>query len=426
MSHPYQKHQLSNGWQLATTRLPHAKSVAIGVFIRVGSRHEAAAESGAAHFIEHLLFKGTHTRSAKDIVRDVEGAGGSINAYTTEDHTCYDASGPADLLPVLADVLLDMTWNSTLPEDEVARERSVIEEEIVMYRENPGDHVEDLGTLALWGDHPLGRPILGSPESLLGLDRPELDAFYRRHYHGGSHIISISGPQEHGEMLEVVEKILAKIDRTPGPPAAPFTPFDRSDLQRSIHHEQRDIDQAHLSISFHIPGIHSRQRQHFSLLSTLLGGTMSSRLFQELREKEALCYSTSSDLSLLDDTGSLDISLGADGDLADRAMTVISRELSDLAKNGPTQTELDQARRYMLGQSQIGFETTGAWMSWCGDCLLSYDEIRNPEDGRQSLSKVTTAEVRRAAADAFQSQNLGTGSISGDKTSPAEQLEFGV
>lgn len=425
MSAPFQQHTLSNGWTLATTQLPHAASVAIGIFVRVGSRHEGDLESGAAHFIEHLLFKGTHTRSAKDIVWEVEGAGGSINAYTTEDHTCYDASGPAELLPMLTDVLLDIVWNSTLPEDEVARERSVIEEEIIMYRENPSDHVDDLATEALWAPHPLGRPILGNPESLLGLDRSALEHFYRRHYHGGSHIISISGPQPHAEMRDAVEARLASIDRTPGPAVAAPPAFDRSSVQRTIRHECRPIDQSHLSISFHIPGVAAKKRQHYLLLSTLLSGTMSSRLFQRLREQEALCYSIDSDLSLLDDTGSLDISVGADTDLTSRAIDIIGAELRDLAARGPTSAELEQTRRYMLGQSQIAFETTGSWMTWCAHCLLDQQTLKHPADSRASLARVTSDQVRAAAAQAFTAQNLAAGSISGEANSPVDRLDLG-
>ncbi len=392
---------LSNGWRLATTTLPHARSVSIGFYLQVGSRHEQLAECGAAHFLEHMLFKGTEKRDAKAIVWDVESHGGSINAFTTDDHTCYDASGPSEILPILADVLADIVWHSTLPEHEIERERQVILEEIIMYQENPSEHVDDLSCRVLWAPHPLGRPITGTPESLEQIGRAELMDFYHRHYHHGSHIISVAGPQSHEEIRSIIEPLLVE---NHGPPQNPSPRFDRHLIsQPKDEIETRDIEQTHLNISWHCGGHTEPNRRARQVLSTLMGETMSSRLFQSLREQSGLCYHIETSTESYHDTGSFSISAGLDSQRLPEALVMLRDEIDKILATPPSEEEVSQAKRYMIGQSQISFETTGAWMGWCADNLLVHGELRDPKSIRQEWELVSAADVHTAARELFQS-----------------------
>ncbi len=392
---------LSNGWRLATTTLPHARSVSIGFYLQVGSRHERTNECGAAHFLEHMLFKGTTRRDAKTIVWDVESHGGSINAFTTDDHTCYDASGPSEILPQLADVLADIVWHSTLPEHEIERERQVILEEIIMYQENPSEHVDDLSCRALWAPHPLGRPITGTPKSLAEIGRKELMDFYHRHYHHGSHIISVAGPQSHEEIRSILEPLLME---NHGPPQNPSPRFDRSLVKGPTDDiETRDIEQTHLNISWHCGSHTEPNRRARQVLSTLLGETMSSRLFQSLREQSGLCYHIETSTESYHDTGTFSISAGLDSQRIPEALALLQKEIEKILTSAPGEDEVSQAKRYMIGQSQVNFETTGAWMAWCADNLLIHGELRNPNLIREEWAKVTAEDIHRAAREVFAS-----------------------
>lgn len=396
---PSQLSTLSNGWRLASTELPHSPSVAIGIYLQVGSRHESELNCGAAHFLEHMLFKGTSRRDARGIVWDVESHAGSINAFTADDHTCYDASGPAEIFPQLADVLTDIIWHSTLPEHEVERERQVILEEITMYQENPGEHLEDLSCRALWAPHPLGRPITGTPESLAGIGRTELLNFYENHYHRGSHIISVAGPLDHESVRKTLEPLLAE---NHGPPEQPSPRFDRRLVTSPVDViETRDIEQTHLNISWHCGGHHEPHRRARQVLSTLLGETMSSRLFQSLREQSGLCYQIETSTESYHDTGAFGISAGLDSQRLPDALSLLQREISRITAQPPNEIELTQAKRYMIGQSKISFETSHAWMHWCADNLLIHGELRAPDQLCREWNVVTPAEVHRAAEDLF-------------------------
>ena len=382
-----------------TTTLAAAPSTSIGIFLRVGSRYEPDALAGSAHFLEHMLFKGTTHRDARQIVWDVESLGGSINAFTSEDHTCYEASGPADLLPQLAAVLSDIVWHSTLPPEELEKERLVILEELTMYEENPGEHIDDLASAALWAPHPLGRPILGNVDSLAAISQDTLSEFYHQHYHRGSHVISVAGPQSHEEVLEIISPLVGP---SLGPPSQPPVPFDRRIVTQPVTKiEHRDIEQTHLSISFHTEGFNDPQRHARRVFSTLFGETMSSRLFQTLREDLGLCYHVSSSINAYQDTGAFSIDAGLDTDRLEKALDVFSREIEKVATRSIPTEEVEQAKRYLCGQNIISYETTSSWMSWCGECLIAKNQIVDPAELRGEWQKVTPEEISRAAEEIF-------------------------
>lgn len=402
-------HDTLRGFHIATCEMPHVESVSVGIFIPVGSRHESAAENGSAHFAEHMIFKGTSTRNALDLAIAIEGSGGSVNAFTTEDQTCLETHGPSELLPHLLEVMSDMLWHSTFPYEEVEREREIIVEEIVMYHENPSDHLHDLLSKALWPNHPLGRSITGSEASILGINAESLKAFTSRHYASEGITLSIAGNVKHTEVLALAESFLPKktyerssFDRFSNTPFSGKVPF---------LHDQRNIEQSHLALAFHTSGRHSEKRHVLRMLSLLLGETISSRLFQELREKRGLCYHIASDFSLYEDTGILEIHASLDNERLEESIYAIQQLLIDLLQQGFTKDELTQAKSFAMGQARIGLETPHSQMSWMGDSLTSFSKIIDPVEAHNMLDSVTLEQIHELTQKTFQLEHLAIASI---------------
>lgn len=393
----YEWHRIPGGPRLAVATLADSECAALTFHIPAGSRDEAALPAGTAHFLEHMAFKGTRRRNARQISFDIENAGGQINACTSEDQTVYEGRGEADLLPVLADVLADMVWNPTFPEAELELEREVIGEEITMYRETPSDHIGDLVSQALWHGHPLANPISGSHESIALIGRAVLAEFRDTHHFRDDLVIAAAGPFGIDDVEALIRPHLPPAFR----PAPAALPFDRARAVPQSLREDRDGDQLQLAIAWHCPGRFSVQRHALRLLSMMLGESASSRLFLELREERGLCYQISSDVTFFRDTGAFEVSAGLDPDARDEALDCILRETRDLAANGPRPGELDRAKRLLIAQSKLAFESTSAHSSWAGDCLLDLDRIPHPGEWRAMILDVTAEQVCEAAAEAF-------------------------
>ena len=403
---PYQ-HQVINGFHIATAEMPHMESVSAGFFLPVGSRHERGTLNGIAHFAEHMIFKGTATRSALDLALEIEGVGGTVNAFTTEDQTCLETRGPAELLPDFLKVMADMLWHSTCPPEEVERERDVIAEEIVMYQETPSDHLHDLLSESLWSGHPLGKPITGTEASILGIRTEDILAFIRDHYHTDGVTLAVAGNVTHAEVCEIAQRILPQKSH----PTPACKPFSHTEITANHIHDQRDIEQTHLALAFHTEGRHSEQRHILRMLSLLMGETMSSRLFQELREKRGLCYHIASDFSMYDDTGTFEIHAGLDADRLSESVAAIREIITDICNNGFTEAELTQAKAYASGQSRIALETPQAQMSWMGDSIVSFGKIIDPKEARETLEGITNAELLALSQALFHPDNLASASI---------------
>ncbi len=399
----YEVSVLPGGLQVATACMPAMRSVSLGIFIGSGSRHETAEESGVSHFIEHMLFKGTERRNVRQIALDVEGNGGSLNAYTSEDSVCYEAKGPAELLPLMADVLSDMVLRPSFPVEELEREREVVLEEITMYRENPGDYVQELAARALWGDHPLGRPITGVEETLEKMDSDFLRAFHRRAYRSPRQILAVAGPHSHREMLELAAGLYDGVVLGEEPPSSP--PYEAGAWPAPGRlSDRRELEQSHFVLGYRTPGGRDERRHALRLLSILMGESMSSRLFQEVREKRGLAYSIYSDLSLFDECGSFSVYAGVDADKKEEALATIRGEVDRLLREGCSPEELEQAKRYALGQMRVALDTTGGQLSWVGDSLLQHGRIIPPDEAEATLSAVTVAQVCEAASLVFAGQ----------------------
>ena len=396
----YEWRQIPNGPRLAVATLADSECAALSIYIPAGSRDETDLPTGLAHFVEHMVFKGTERRSARDLSFEIENAGGQINACTSEDQTVYEGRGEADLMPVLADVISDMVWHATFPEGEIGLEREVIGEEITMYKESPSDHIGDLISNALWHDHPLGNPISGSVESIAEIDRDVLLAFRNRHHFRSDVVIAASGPFTVDEVMEMI------LPHLPGQfhEGETSVRFDRKNSTVQEIRDGRETDQLQLALAWHTPGRHAESRHALRMLSTMLGETASSRLFLELREERGLCYQISSDVTFFDETGAFEISAGLDPESREEALACIFREIEDLVSNGPRPGELDRAKRLAIAQSKLAFETTSAHAAWAGEGVLDFGYIPSPADWRASVLAVTDADVQAIAREVFHDQ----------------------
>jgi predicted Zn-dependent peptidase len=393
----YEWRRIPNGPRLAVATVADSECAALGIHIPAGSRDEARLPAGLAHFVEHMVFKGTERRSARDLSFDVENAGCQINACTSEDQTVYEGRGESELLPVLADVLADMVWHSTFPESEIQLEREVIGEEITMYRESPADHIGDLVSKAVWGDHPLGNPISGSLDSIIAIDRESMLHFRERHYFRNDLVIAAAGPFTADEVLKIIAPHLPCGFNE----GRPFMPFDRSQAAARNLTERRETDQIQLALAWHTPGRHSESRHALRLLSMMLGETASSRLFLELREERGLCYQISSDVTLFHETGAFEINAGLDPDAREEAVACIHREIHDLATNGPRPGELERAKRLAITQGKLSFESTAAHAAWAGESVLDFGRIPPHAEWRDHVHAVSAAEIQSIAREIF-------------------------
>ena len=403
--------KLPNGVRIASMEMPHMKTVSVGIWEAVGGRHEPLALCGISHFLEHLMFKGTARRNARKITETVEGLGGYLNAFTTEDHTCYYAKAGAAHLPVLCDVLSDMILHSQFAPAEIERERDVIREEILMVHDNPGQYIEELLSEALWPNHPLGRPLTGTAKSIAGLTREKFFAFKEKHYTGKTTLVTVAGAAAHERVLECIGPALETL------PAGNIPRFEKSNHNLSakrsgvrrpwIKTAKEDIEQTHLALGFHAFGRKDERRYALKLLSVILGENMSSRLFQKLRERHGICYSVQSSVVSLEDAGALTVFAGLEPAKLEKAIRLTMQELDRIATKAPSRAELRKAQDYTIGQTVMGLESTSNQMTWMGESLLSFGKVIDPHEVEQRLLAVTPEEVRTVAEFCLQPSRLG-------------------
>ena len=403
----YEWRRIPNGPRLAVATVADCECAALTIHVPAGSRHEAGLPAGLAHFVEHMVFKGTARRSARELSLEIENSGGQINACTAEDQTTYDARGEAEMLPVLAEVLADMVWHASFPEPEIRLEREVIGEEITMYRESPAEHIGDLVSSALWGDHPLGNPISGTLESVRNIHRRHLLDFRHRHHFRDDLVIAAAGPFSLDEVMAVVMPHLPRdFHAGESPP-----PFVRTSAPARAVSDRRDTDQLQLALAWHTPGRHAESRHALRLLSMMLGESSSSRLFLELREERGLCYQIGSDVTLFHETGAFEIHAGLDPDARDEALACVTREISDLVTHGPQPGELERSQRLMIAHSKLAFESTTAHATWAGEGVLDFDRIPPLAEWRDQVLAVTARDVQAVARAIFHDQQPATAEI---------------
>ena len=405
----YQVCRLENGLTIATAEMPHMASVSLGVWVGVGGRYEPAALNGVSHFIEHLLFKGTRKRSAKEISQAVEGIGGYLNAFTGEESTCFYSKGRYDRLDYLLEVLMDMFLNSLFARGEIDKERSVIKEELAMYLDQPHHHVHELLNELMWPGHPLGRSLTGTEKTLDGLERPQLVGYRRKNYVAASTLVIAAGNLRHDKVVKAVSRFASQFSPGRRPH---FLPVQEQQTQPRIRLFTKDTAQTQLALGIHACSRHDERRYALRLLNTLLGENMSSRLFQVLREDHGLAYSIQSNLSLFDDAGTLAISAGLDTDKLPEALKLIKRELDRLTEHAPSAKELRDARDYLIGQIDLSLESTENQMMWLGDQLIGYGKIIRPAQIKQRLGEVTASQIRNAAREFLRPQRMSLALVS--------------
>jgi predicted Zn-dependent peptidase len=405
----YNTTRLPNGLTMATAEMPHMTSVSVGLWVGIGSRYESAELNGVCHFIEHLLFKGTKKRTAKQISEAVEGIGGYLNAFTSEEATCFHARACHNHFDDLLDVLMDMLHNSTFNPAEVAKERQVIKEEIAMYLDEPHHLVQELLNVTIWPEHPLGRPITGTNESLDRLDRNKLLAYLRNNYVAGRTVLVATGKIRHQRMIKAASRYSRHFQNGPLPNAAPARDGQNAPRLKLF---TKDTEQSQLALGIRTCSRHDERRYALRLLNTILGENMSSRLFQIIREDRGLAYSIYSTPSFFEDTGDLVISAGLDTENLPKTLRLIFRELRGLTETAPSAAELRRARDYVLGQIDLGEESTESQMNWIGEQLLGYGRIFSANEVKRRLRLVTPNQIRAVAHDFFRPDRLNLALVS--------------
>ena len=412
----YQVSRLTNGLTVATAEMPHMLGVSVGLWVGMGSRYEPPRWNGACHFIEHLLFKGTHKRSARDISQAVEGRGGYLNAFTSEETTCFHARAGHAHLAELLDVLVDMLADSRFDPGELAKEREVIKEEIAMYLDEPQHQVQELLNATLWPDQPLGRPITGTGQTLDAMRRADLLAYLRRNYLTRNTLLVTAGKARHRQVLRAMKRYASRFTRGPAPA---FLPARNDQHAPRLALVSKPTEQTQIALGLRTCSRHDERRHPLRLLNTMLGENMSSRLFQVIREDRGLAYSVYSTPSFFGDTGDLVISAGLDTDNLPEVLRLILRELRRLRETPPSREELRRARDYVLGQIDLGRESTDNQMNWVGEQWLGYGTVRSPGAVKRRLARVTAAEIRAAARDFFRPEQLNLAVVSPLKSSRA-------
>ncbi|GAA2473376.1 putative zinc protease [Winogradskya humida] len=394
---------LPSGLRILTEAIPTTRSAALGVWVRIGSRDETPAMSGASHFLEHLLFKGTEKRSALDISAEIEAVGGETNAFTTKEYTCYYARVLDADLPLAIDVLCDAVANSVLAPADVETERGVILEEIAMHDDEPGDEVHDVFSEAIFGPGTaLGRLISGTEETITPMTRTQINRFYRSRYKASEIVITAAGNLDHAKVVKLVRATLAGSPLDHEPEQAKPRSTTRHKTQRpTTVVRNRDTEQAHLVLGG--IGITRDDERRFALgvLNNVLGGGMSSRLFQEIREKRGLAYSVYSYGSQYADAGLFGVYAGCAPGKADEVLKLIRAELAAVAADGITEAELARGKGMVKGSYVLGLEDTGSRMSRLAKSELLYGDLMGVDELLARVDEVTLQECNELAADLF-------------------------
>lgn len=391
--------RLENGLRVLTSRMPYVDSATVGLWIGVGSRHEELRMAGVSHFIEHMLFKGTRNRTAREISAAIEGYGGYLNAFTQEENTCYYARVPAEQWERALNVLVDMFRNSLFDRGEMAKEKDVVTEEILMYRDQPQQLVEEMLAAALWKGHPLGRSVSGEPEAVASLTRRDVLDFMARSYVARNTFLVFAGQVDPDACVRQVRKLTAGLAAGPAlryrraTPVAPQTRYVSA---------VREIEQTHVALGFRIFGQSDPRRYALRVLNTLVGENMSSRLFQVVREKFGLAYSIQSACHLFRDSGAFVVTAGVEPENTVRALDLMCRELARLKDRPVGAGELRRAKDYVIGQLRLGLEGTSHQMIWLGEAALTPGRILQPEEVISKIQEVDAQSVQSLAALAFQ------------------------
>jgi predicted Zn-dependent peptidase len=392
---------LPGGLRVITEAMPGVRSVSVGVWVPVGSRHETPALAGTSHFLEHLLFKGTTTRSALDIASAMDAVGGEFNAFTEKEHTCFYATVLDRDLPLAIDIVTDVVLNATVTAQDVAVERSVVLEEIAMRDDDPADLVHDEFAAALHGDTPIGRPILGTVSSIGALTRRQIAGYYQRRYAPESMVVSIAGAVDHAAAVRLLRKAFDRQLDGRRAPATASVPAQRPLAPPAVPVRvvAEDSEQANLIYGMHGVSRHDPRRFAAGVLSAALGGGMSSRLFQRIREERGLAYSVYTFNTAYTDVGQFGVYAGCQPGKADEVLGLMLAETAAAARGELTVAEIERGKGQMRGSIVLGLEDSGSRMSRIGKSELVYGDVLGVDQLLARVDAVTPDDVAGIAAD---------------------------
>jgi predicted Zn-dependent peptidase len=385
--------RLDCGARLVTESMADARSVTVGIWVGTGSRDEDDAHAGASHFLEHLLFKGTPSWSAEDIAEAVDEIGGDMNAFTTKEYTAFYIRLLAEDLPLGLDVLGAIMTDPALRVDDIDAERQVIMDEILMHADEPADFAAEQLMTAMFPAHPLGREVMGTPNSVTSLDQRAIRAFFDTHYLAGNLVVAAAGDVDHDRLaLEVGARFAERSGGTKPVRIAPDHPGDGL----TVH--ERATEQVHLVVGVRCPGRHSPERWPLAVLNHVLGGGISSRLFQEVRERRGLAYSIWSERVHYEEVGTMTVSVGTAPEHAREVLALVNDELDRMGETGLTARELAVAKAHLRAETLLSLEDSGARMSRIGSSLLLHDQVLEVEEVLSKVAAVTLDDVAAVAA----------------------------
>ncbi|MCH7761891.1 insulinase family protein [candidate division TA06 bacterium] len=421
----FTKTVLDNGIRILSEEMPNARSVSLGIWVENGSRHEARHQNGISHFIEHLLFKGTDRRSAAQIAEEMDSVGGVLNAFTAKEHTCYYAKVLDENFPVAIDLLTDIFLHSVFDREEIERERSVILQEISQAEDTPDDYVHDLFNLDLFKDHPLGRPICGQAATVLKFSREDFLNFVRDRYLPGRVIVAASGHVSHEKLVREMDQRLGGKNLEFRIQNSEFRIGDSPKLQSGIFQHSKPLEQVHLCIG--VAGTHQTHPLRYAayILNTILGGGMSSRLFQEIREKRGKAYSIYSFLASYRDVGYLGVYAGTSLEWAEEVVDLIVREMGRLAAGEIGEEELQRAKSQLVGNMILGLESTDSWMSHITRNEIYFGKAISVEEISSGVRSVSRADIVDLARATFRSEEMAL-SLLGDFEKKSLDLSLSI
>lgn len=397
----YNKTVLENGLRIVSEKLDHFKSVSLGLWVNVGSRDEVERENGVSHFIEHMIFKGTANRSSFQIAKELDAIGGLSNAFTGIEYTCFHSRVLDKHLHSLAEILSDIFLHSLFDSQDMSRERQVILQEINMLEDTPDEQIHVLFSRQFWLNHPIGMPVMGTPETVSSIDKETVLAHIRRFYTPGRIIVAAAGHVNHEDLVQYFRPLFESLPKETENPVR-LAPHNHA----AVSCQNKNLEQVHICLGGAAPHLSSDLRFAGAVLNTVLGGNMSSRLFQEIREKRGLAYNVYSFLSSFQDAGLMGVYLGTDAKEVNRALKVIQREIKKIQKGKVSKADLKATKEHLIGGVLLGSENTDTQMMRLAKNegvfgrYIGYDELIS------RIEKVTLDEVVAVAKQAFEGRHV--------------------
>jgi predicted Zn-dependent peptidase len=394
--------QLANGVRVVTEQMDHVRSVSLGIWIGTGSRRETPDENGICHFIEHMVFKGTTHRSAEDIARSVDSIGGGLDAFTSKEMVSYNTKVLDEHLPIAFDVLADMVRNPLFRDEDIEKEKGVILEELKMEVDNPEYLLHEIFSSNFWKDHPIGKPILGTKDTVQKFHRGMLDDYFRRIYSPGNILITAAGNLKHQHLVDLTREHFDDL-----PVNGTLTPDKKPTAHaRLVFRNKTSLEQTHLYMG--VPSYPMPHESRFAcyVLNTVLGGGMSSRLFQNIREKQGLAYAVYSELSMYSDTGCMAIYAGTSVETAGKVVECVVHELAELKQNLVPAEELRRAKDHLKGSFVLGLESTSSRMMNLARQELYYKRFFTIDEMLERIEEVGAEQVQHIAREFFDPKNI--------------------